>query len=500
MKTFRLGLLCCLFLFFGGGNYVKASHLAGGYITYSITSSTSHQRLHFKITILRSSEGITMPQNLSTKYIFECDSTVLQVSAYLNTSTVQTLAVNPCSYPNSGPQTLFEAYTYEGHFDILNNRQCKKGIISLAPQNARIEAIDNLINPSGLNFYMEAKINELAFALESKSPDPTPENLYFSSCINQTVTYGIPVGKVQGDSLYFQRSTAKVSLNTPAIYAVGYSQIDVLKSNTPNIYNSSTGQLEVNTNTEQLVTQVNIIKQYRLNPVSGIKELVGITPLERLINVNNSCKPLAFNAAIVKDTISYPGGNIIDTLACAAQSVELAVDVPIEASSITPNGSEFAITNSAGYLLPVIKAYASDSLYQTRQIRIEFGVPVDYNDTLTLVTRKGSDFDGLVNICGIELAPDTALLIVQSCSGIGVSESQVSTFNTLFPNPMQQQAKIHCKSPSLLQIYDLNGKKLKEQTLEAGITTLNLNLQKGVYLVHITSGKQHSTQKIIVQP
>ncbi len=80
------------------------------------------------------------------------------------------------------------------------------------------------------------------------------------------------------------------------------------------------------------------------------------------------------------------------------------------------------------------------------------------------------------------------------CSNLGISEVN-QTKLTLYPNPNNGTFKVDSKDAAAYQIYDINGRLMKEGVLKNGQNSIQTQLPKGLY---IFKSKQ-STSKIIVQ-
>ena len=75
---------------------------------------------------------------------------------------------------------------------------------------------------------------------------------------------------------------------------------------------------------------------------------------------------------------------------------------------------------------------------------------------------------------------------------------------TLFPNPAKDQVQIYLNDftqPVRMMIYDNAGKKIKEQTLNQQITTIELPVSKGIYIMQLSDkdGRNKVRKKLIVQ-
>ena len=75
---------------------------------------------------------------------------------------------------------------------------------------------------------------------------------------------------------------------------------------------------------------------------------------------------------------------------------------------------------------------------------------------------------------------------------------------TLFPNPAKDQVQIYLNDftgPVVMIIYDNAGKKIKEQTLNQQITTVELPVSKGIYIMQLSDkdGSNKVRKKLMVQ-
>ena len=113
-----------------------------------------------------------------------------------------------------------------------------------------------------------------------------------------------------------------------------------------------------------------------------------------------------------------------------------------------------------------------------------------------------------------EVSPGTANNIAQknvvwyNPQGWGVSVSDVTEASdiTISPNPATDQVKVavnlsDASANTIVRVYDLNGRLVAEETLEAGsfTTTMDVSsLETGLYVVEVTAGEVKSTKKLQV--
>lgn len=69
---------------------------------------------------------------------------------------------------------------------------------------------------------------------------------------------------------------------------------------------------------------------------------------------------------------------------------------------------------------------------------------------------------------------------------------------TIFPNPSNGNFKIQISKPVSVSIYSITGELVLQEFEMTETRDLNLNLESGIYFVHIKSGDETATQKIII--
>jgi hypothetical protein len=109
----------------------------------------------------------------------------------------------------------------------------------------------------------------------------------------------------------------------------------------------------------------------------------------------------------------------------------------VDCRTIAADGSDFAIFNSYGNLIPIIAAGSdSCSANVSNSLWIEFYDSIYYNDDIHLVIRTGSDFNTIESLCGASLTEgDTLPLKVTDCaSSIDLPDFQKTEWH-FYPNP-----------------------------------------------------------------
>ncbi|WP_395047209.1 T9SS type A sorting domain-containing protein, partial [Flavobacterium sp.] len=81
------------------------------------------------------------------------------------------------------------------------------------------------------------------------------------------------------------------------------------------------------------------------------------------------------------------------------------------------------------------------------------------------------------------------------------NDFEFSSKLTVYPNPSSDVFSINSDSRGIIVVYDLIGKIIKSETIDLGITKLDLsNYPSGLYLMKVTNdSNQTKTMKLIKQ-
>lgn len=196
----------------------KASHIAGGEITYTCLGGNQYQiNLNLFVDCLGFNPGASQIINFTST----CGGTAT-LTAPVTAATTNGLEISqlcPASIPNSTcnggtlPGMWLFSYT---------------GVVTLAPPCdtwtmswstcCRNSAITNV---TSFNYYIEATLNS-GTALCNSSPQFTAQPIPYV-CLGQTVNYSYGVVETDGDSLFYSLIPALDAAGVPVTYAGGYS-------------------------------------------------------------------------------------------------------------------------------------------------------------------------------------------------------------------------------------------------------------------------------------
>lgn len=494
--------LLFLLLLFSVFAPLQASHIAGGKIWYEYAGSAQHpNRYDVYLIIYRDVSGITMcpgycpapicitsscfpQQNVSAQlfpFVLQPGSDTLEGSY---PGSIITPYAASCIDSNSPGMVSTEAYRFHAQVDLPGKCADYRFAYSVSARNPS----SNLINSSLGNFTIKATLNNTQ---ENNSSPKFLNPGVRSFCVGQTYEWSQAAIEPDGDSLYYDFGTPQAGTCTSPTnmsFSSGYSASSPMTTANGITIDHSTGMLRF-TPSQMEVDVINIqVSEYDFIPALGLWYLKGSSIMDVMVPVVSGCtsNQLSFKD-VFQDTIK---GNCGDSL------VRLTTSEKFFASSLAGDGSDFALINSQGNLLPIIAAGVDPAQAQKVEINsfwLKLKDSIYYNDNLTLVSRIGNDLNSLVNICNLELnAGDTIPFIVSSCNtGIGNKEAALEPKMQLFPNPVKNTLHIHLPSAmgsGSLSIYDLKGKKVYSGEFTSPDRELILDfLPSGMYILKATA-------------
>lgn len=211
----------------------KASHIAGGEITYTCLGGNQYQiNLNLFVDCLGFDPGASQTINFTST----CGGTAT-LSVPITPATAGGLEISqlcPSSLPNStcngGTLPGMWLFSYEGIVTLAP--PCDTWTMSWSTC-CRNSAITNV---TSFNYYIEATLNS-ATAPCNSSPQFTAQPIPYV-CLGQVVNYSYGVIEPDGDSLYYSLIPALDAAGVPSTYAAGYSGTSPIPGIT---INSTTG-------------------------------------------------------------------------------------------------------------------------------------------------------------------------------------------------------------------------------------------------------------------
>ncbi|MGB0403423.1 MAG: SprB repeat-containing protein, partial [Salibacteraceae bacterium] len=373
MRSFIIRLLFILPLLLLGFNQLKASHIAGGELTYEHVSGNNY-KFTLKISFFCSgfagnptAADLNVAGGLGTTTLKNsCNATVLTSANWVAVDTilVTPICTGSLTSCNGGTVKGIEQYVFEQ--TVTLNPQCDAWKMSVR-YNARNPS-DNLQSNGAL--YIETSLNTLT---DNSNSSPVFTSLPSPAlCVAQTVTYSYGAVDPDGDSLTFDFADARSNESSTLLYSTNVT----LPLSGMSI-NTSTGDLSFTApNNDGEYTVVVLCKEYDRTT----KKLLG-TVMRDI--------QFAVDFCVGNDEPSVSTGGILTDVNGGARKDSLTV--------ITKAGSSLC------FKMPFIDTDASD--------------------TLTVTTNAGTALSGIVTTSSSGVNPDT----VEICWSVPASAS--GTFN-----------------------------------------------------------------------
>lgn len=208
-----------LLLFIGTAIFSKASHIAGGDLTYTCLGGNQYQiNLNLFVDCLGFDPGASQTINFSST----CGGTATLTVNGTNPGGTEISQLCPAQIGNStcsgGTLPGMWVFNYTGTVTLAP--PCDTWTMSWTTC-CRNGAIINLVTPASVGSYIQATLNS-ATAPCNNSPSFNAQPIPYV-CINQLVNYSYGVVETDGDSLYFSLINAMDAGATMLTYSAGYS-------------------------------------------------------------------------------------------------------------------------------------------------------------------------------------------------------------------------------------------------------------------------------------
>lgn len=455
-----------LFLLLGLQKNSLASHAVGGEIFYEYIGDSTGIPFHYLLylRLYRDVSGIsfgtTQPLSVSSSCFGNQNVTAVQFPGFPANQPVN--GYKQC-LDTSSAGSISEVSTYLYRAQLILPGPCVSYKISWN-LCCRYPNIDNIL--TDVDLYLEASLNNTLG--NNSSPRFLREGVKVF-CLNREVAWTHSAIEPDGDSLYYKLVNPEKSANTPVSWVPGYSALNpVTAANFSFTLNPHTGQLNfLPVQPEVCVFRLQV-SEYRKNQSSGAIIKIGEVNRDAMVVISNSCSQ---NQVVpMNPKLANPGQGGSMDVDCYTDKISLQVDIGILCSSIATDGSDFAIFDSQGFLMPIRSAGSVNCLSaETYDLEIELFNPIAYNDTIKLITRKGTDNNTLVSICGNQVAEfDTLQLTITNCStSIGYIQNKIKQYS-VYPNPSFDHVKVSLsiKEPMEYVILDITGRILFEGTVQ----------------------------------
>ncbi len=488
-------------------NTLQASHIAGAEIWYRhLKNSPTPNTYRINLKVYRDITGV----NLSNS-----KTICISSSCFADTSITATLKILRDNVPplDSIPGSFFGSIITPGTMDCTDSSAIRlttelyyysanvtlpdtcSDILFSFSEGSRNPS-DNLTS-SGF-MYVEALLNN------TLGPNSSPA---FSSPPFKNTCVGIPVrwvqtaGEPNGDSIYYDfADPLSGSCGTlPAIvgHHAGYSLTQPIKSvngitidHQRGIFTFTPAQHEI------AVVKVKVF-EYRYDSIQTHKVLVGTSEVDAIISVKAQCSTATPNNRWIQPNRNNAVSGLRN-YSCNDSAIWLKTAQQFDVSTLATDGSDFTLYNSLGDTIPLKSAGVSNADYQNgvaSKLWLKPIRPMWYNDSLTVVSRVGTDTNTLLNTCGLALAPnDSVYFLIHNCTtDVGVNQAGQLPEVRFYPNPANNVLTVaitQYEHPLTLEIINLNGALQQSEMIERGVNKVNISaLPPGLYGIRFTGSK-----------
>ena len=298
----------------------------------------------------------------------------------------------------------------------------------------RVFNITSLNNSGGQGFYFETELNNTL----GKNSSPSFVSIPLSYiCIGGYTNYLQNAIELDGDSIAYELLPARQLGGTTGVslgYNAGYTYTAPITASAANpfVLNAQTGNITFTaTQAETSVIAVRV-NEYRYDTLYGFWEKVGSSNREIQVTVANNCLPIV-NAG-VKLKFPSPGvsldnrGRQVRQYDCLDSSVMLRFTLPVEMTSVSPDGSDFRLTSPNGQPIPILQLVGyPDFNGETDSLLVKLSKPLSLNGDYFLYSKVGNDGNTLLNKCGKDMNEfDTIILKVNNCINLDMQLRNVS--------------------------------------------------------------------------
>lgn len=492
-----------LFLFFfalclGFSTNSRASHIAGGEITYRYIGDSTNIARHYllRLTLYQDMSGINLGSSANLVYTSSCNSGGTIQAPLINSSGNMGVPIQSpydCVGINQPGVINYAKWVFE--VDVTLPTNCNDWEFYWQ-SCCRNPAITNLANASSQGFVIKSLLNN-NFGPNSSPFFASDAARHFCSHSPQNLVLSQQAFDVDGDSLfyYFAQPLDDPYPGVPIPFQNGFSVQNPISTFSGMNLNPATGVMIFRpTAVEVDVFKINV-DEFRFDTASTLWINIGTITRELQIPILNNCSQAAINWTL---QLNNSTTNKI-VASCGTQELEFNTSVPIDCGSISPDGTDFLIYRSDGTLLPVVSASGVCNFGYSNTIRIQLHDTISQNDSMHIISYVGSDFNTLINYCGFSLpVGDSITVVVRDCPNIGLEQKDI--ISGIYPNPFKNDVKIEFEdnSPKELFIFNSNGQLLLERSISEKTYNIDLKeLPKGLYILQVKESDHYVTKKIV---
>ncbi len=490
--------LITLIAFFIITNSLSANHLSGGEIWHEYVGNSANPnkyRIHLKL--YRDLAGDTLGLGPATICItsscFADTNISMPFKPYFDQiGTLDTLSGSlPGTYiiplslicDTTSPSSLLFSEVYNYAADVSLPGNCQD--YTFAYSAGLRKPSDNLLDST--NFYIKTTLNNYIGPNHgSKIISP----LVFNFCTNKPSPLLFYAFEPDGDSIRYEFTNPLTgncdSTGINIGYKTGYNANFPLITQDTTAFNPLKVPIWITPSHAQSVTIALTVYEYRY--YNGVWHQISTSMLDLHLNFETAC--MAEDTSWFTTIINGTGQ--MNHLPCNEDKLTIATGTLLDFKTLATDGSDFKLFNSKDSLLSIIEA--GEDLYPfgpSSRFWIKLNHKLWYNDTLTLVSKIGSDQNTLHTLCGDHLAEgDSIKMVVNVCStGIGLNQNHLPSNITIYPNPATNQ--LYLAAPYNTRkveatIYTASGQPIKTTWLGKTDNRIDIkDLPRGLYFISL---------------
>lgn len=434
-------------LFMAFGPALRASHVAGGNITY-VNIGPNQYRV--TLTLYRDCNSVMQGPfgpNLTSQTVFyrnNCGGAPIQLTVQPLPGTgfeVPTPCVDDPSSCNGGTRYGIQRYDWEGVVTLptSTNTACNEWFFTWGQSATAGFCCRNTNNSLGapggngqVNFFIDSYVNN--------NVTPGNTSARFNSfqvpayCVNEPVTVVFDVSEPQGDSIVYSLVPASTGYNVPSAYQTprtGAVPANVV-GNVINI-DPATGNLTFTPAAQQTSVFVLKVDEYRAGVLVGYVKI----DVQVIMGIGRYCDNVQPTYRL--DTLNLNCGTWNDT------TLRVELRSRVQCNTIATDASEFRLYDPFGQLVQLRSATPVNCDVQGRTTIIDLLLarPLYSNGSYYLVSRNGTDGNTFGNQCERYMLPfDTLNINVTGCPAyrqpLTITNVSVDTTN---PNALVMEWK-----------------------------------------------------------
>ena len=401
-----------------------ASHLAGGDIQYRYIGDSTGVARHYKVIlrVYRDVTGIGMPTTETVTVSSNCYANINIPMTLQAGSGLVAPTLFDCVTPGSPGTKTLEIYTYKGYVILPGTCSTFKFWYSNC---CRPPGITNINTSNGFGndgFFFDADLDNMLG--ENSSPIFISEPVR-AFCVNKAFNWSQKSIEYDGDSVHYQMINCRENAypnQTNIPFDAGWTATQPVTSTYFNL-NTKTGTISFFPTTQEIDVMSIKITEYRYDSLWNVWYPIGSSSRDMMISISANCSPAASQGVVLD--YNFPG-QYLDSITmlpavdyhCGDSVIDLHFLVKLDCESISPDGTDFRLTNPNGQPIPVKRLSANcDINGETQDIKVHLFKPLLVNGRYFLYSKTGNDGNTLTNKCGFPMDEfDTLVIVVEDCT------------------------------------------------------------------------------------